>query len=271
MRLADLNLAAMIRHRMQTTPNSLLREQDGALLFTIERPAANGHLNGALRINAEADAGQVLDQARSFFQLTQPDFMIWVRDEQDADLEQALRDAGFTAIREPGSPCMVLQRRLGPALPSAGTELCRVADARDVADYAQVMVAAFGMTEDVAQAVFGETASLVAPHVAAFIARQQNVPVAAAMTLITGEVAGIYFVGTVPEARGQGLGKLRHSCGDQRGLRSRRSCRDFASISRRRTALPAHGLSGAHALPMVSLDSPLEIRDHDKVDRISKS
>lgn len=46
---------------------------------------------------------------------------------------------------------------------------------------------------------------LVQPHVAAFVARLDGVPVAAAMTLVTHGVAGIYWVGTTPEARGRGL------------------------------------------------------------------
>ena len=70
------------------------------------------------------------------------------------------------------------------------------------------LVAAEFMTNEAARAVFGETESLVAPQVAAFIVRHKNVPVAAAMTLIAARVAGIYFVGTVPEARGRGLGEL---------------------------------------------------------------
>lgn len=206
--LADLNLAAMIRHRVKMTPMGLLQEQDGVLLFTIGCPAANGHLNGVLRLNAETDAVKVLDQARRFFQPLQRDFMVWVRDERDDDLEQALCDAGFTVVREAGIPGMALQGRLDPVSPSADLELRRVASAQDVADYAQVVVAAFGLTNEVARAVFGRTESLVAPQVAAFIVRHQNVPVAAAMTLMAAEVAGIYFVGTVPEARGRGRGEL---------------------------------------------------------------
>ncbi|MBA3716465.1 MAG: GNAT family N-acetyltransferase [Pyrinomonadaceae bacterium] len=205
--LADLNLAAMIRHRMKMAPNGLLQEQDGVLLFTIGCPAANGHLNGVLRVNDETDAVKILDRARRFFQPLKRDFMVWVRDERDDDLEQALRDAGFTVDREPGIPCMALQRRLDQVSPSADIELRSVVSAEDVADYAQVMVAAFGMTNEVARAVFGETESLVAPQVAAFIVHHNNVPVAAAMTLIAAKVAGIYFVGTVPEARGRGLGE----------------------------------------------------------------
>jgi len=188
--------------------NGLLQEQDGVLLFTIGCPAANGHLNGVMRMNDEIDAAGVLERARRFFQPLKRDFMVWVRDERDNDLEQALRNAGFTVVREAGIPGMVLQQRLDPVSPSADIELRRVASARDVADYAQVTDAAFGLTNEVAQAVFGRTESLVAPQVAAFIVRHKNVPVAAAMTLLAVEVAGIYFVGTIPEARGRGLGDL---------------------------------------------------------------
>jgi len=49
-RLADLNLAAMIRHRVKMTPHGLHQEQNGVLLFTIGCPAANGYLNGDMTI-----------------------------------------------------------------------------------------------------------------------------------------------------------------------------------------------------------------------------
>lgn len=178
------------------------------MMFTIGRPAASGYLNGALRVDSGGDSAQALAQIRGFFDSSAQEFIVWVRDERDADLEQALLDEGFTATRKPGMPCMTRYRPFEEISPPDNIELRPVRDKRGAEDYARVTTSAFGMTEEMASAVFGEVRSLVAPHVVAFVAHRENVPVAAAMTLLVDEVAGIYYVGTVPEARGRGLGEL---------------------------------------------------------------
>src|SRR5262249_7478015 len=78
----------------------------------------------------------------------------------------------------------------------------------DVAAYGQVMGAAYatyGMPEDVLPSMLGNLDTLRAPHIVAFVARVEGKPVAGAMTVVTHGVAGIYWVGTTPEARGRGL------------------------------------------------------------------
>jgi ribosomal protein S18 acetylase RimI-like enzyme len=209
-RLADLNLAAMIRHRMRTTAGALLEERDGLLLFSVGRAVASAHLNGALRLAPGADATELLARARPFFGAPPREFVVWTRDEGDADLEEGLRRAGFVISREPGIPCMVTRRRLdqGAPAPPDGIELRPVAGADDAEDYARVAEHAFDLAPDLARAIFAGPEGLLAPHVAAFVARSAGVPVASALTLQAEGVAGIYYVGTVPEARGRGLGEL---------------------------------------------------------------
>jgi ribosomal protein S18 acetylase RimI-like enzyme len=207
-RLADLNLAAMIRHRMRTTAGAVLEERDGVLLFSIGRAVASAHLNGVLRLAPGADAAEVLARARRFFDGPPRQFVVWTRHEADADLEEVLRRAGLVLTREPGIPCMVTRRRLGETAPPAGIELRPVAGARDAADYARVAASAFDLDLDLARAIFAGPDGLLAPHVAAFVARREGVPVASALTLRAVGIAGIYYVGTVPAARGQGLGEL---------------------------------------------------------------
>ena len=46
------------------------------------------------------------------------------------------------------------------------------------------------------------------PDVRAVVARDRGRPVAAAMVVASGAVAGIQLVGTIPGARGRGLGEL---------------------------------------------------------------
>ena len=207
-RLADLNLVAMIRHRMRTTAGARFQEEEGALLYSVGRPVASAHLNGVLILDAGADAGTLLARARRFFGPSSVEFVIWVRDVDDADLEAGLRGAGLVATREPGIPCMFIERPFDDVAPPEDIELRRVQDIGDAEDYARVVTTAFELEEEVARAVFAGRECLLAPHVAAFVARHRGVPVAAALILLADSVAGLYYVGTVPDARGRRLGEL---------------------------------------------------------------
>lgn len=207
-RAAHINLAATIRHRIQHSHKGRIFEQDGVLMFSIGHSVASGHLNGLLKLNGDAGHAEILDKTQAFFQPLTNDFTVWVRDQIDDGFETALRNSGFVSVREPGIPCMVLHERLASISSPADITLSRVTEEKDAADYAQVMVTAFGLSNDVSQDAFGRKECLFAPNVAAFIARRNNVPVAAATTVQTENVAGVYYVGTIPEARGQGLGEL---------------------------------------------------------------
>ncbi len=206
--LADINLAATIRHQMQTTSGSRIQENNGILMFSIGRAIVDAHFNGVLRLDTQIDAAQIVTQAEQFFDFVKGGGTFWIREHADADLEAVLQESGYKAVRVPGSPCMFLDRRLEPTLLPDNIELNRVTDGQDASDYAQVMITAFGMESDIAHTVFGNPKALAAPQVTAFIARRQSVPLAAALTVASGDVAGVYYVGTIPEARGRGLGEL---------------------------------------------------------------
>ncbi|MEO8605666.1 MAG: GNAT family N-acetyltransferase, partial [bacterium] len=87
----------------------------------------------------------------------------------------------------------------------------RVTTPADAADFAAVMdpaYASLGMPGGVAAAQFARLESLVAPHIVALLADLDGAPVAGAMTIVTHGVAGVYWVGTLPAARGRGLAEL---------------------------------------------------------------
>lgn len=106
---------------------------------------------------------------------------------------------------------MVLAHRLREAEPPSGVSLRLVRSPSDVASFALVngeAYATYGMPPDTTPALFARPEVLTAPHIAAFLALVDDVPAAAAMTIVTHGVAGIYWVGTVPAMRGRGLAEL---------------------------------------------------------------
>jgi GNAT superfamily N-acetyltransferase len=204
---ADLNYAEAQREFTRRAGGVVL-EEGGVLCF------AGGHsmpvlMNGVMRIDPGVPAEEVLDRARRFFRVHRRGFSVLARGAADADLDAAAEAAGFVAMGD--APGMVLRERsLDPAVPP-GITVRRVATTADVAAFAEVQAeayATYGMPKDVAPAVFARLESAVAPHIVAFVALAGDAPVAGAMTIVTHGVSGVYWVGTVPAARGRGLAAL---------------------------------------------------------------
>jgi GNAT superfamily N-acetyltransferase len=204
--LSDLNYAEATRELTRRAGGAVL-DEDGVMLYAGAHPLPV-LVNGVMRTGDGPDATDVLARADAFFAARGRGYTISIRAHADPDLLDAATAAGLTPFGSP--PAMILEGRLADTDPPGDVTLARVADADDVADFAAVSGAAYatyGMPPDVTPAILVREV-VVAPHVVAFLARIAGKPVAAAMTIVTHGVAGIYWVGTVPEARGHGLAEL---------------------------------------------------------------
>jgi ribosomal protein S18 acetylase RimI-like enzyme len=205
--LSDLNYAEALRDLARRS-GGVVQDQDGLMLYTgmHELPVL---VNGAFRTDARLPPAAVLGRAREFFARHGRGYTVHIRAHADGDLRVAAEDAGLVPMGD--LPGMVLDHRLGDASPPAGVTLRRVATAADAAAFGDVMGAAYatyGMPSDVAPACIGRLEVLSAPHIVTFLALLDGTPAAGAMTVVTHGVAGIYWVGTIPDARGRGLAEL---------------------------------------------------------------
>ena len=215
--LCDLNFAEALRD-LARRAGGAVHDEDGLLLYTGPHPLPV-LVNAALRTESRLPAAEVLNRAREFFARYGRGYTVVIRAHADEDLRAAALAAGLTTMGE--MPAMVLDHRLPEAEPPPGVELRRVRTSADVAAYADVMGAAYatyGMPPDVMPLVLGRIETLVAPHIAAFLALVAGAPAAGAMTVVTHGVAGIYWVGTHPEARGRGLAELCTRAAGNAGL-----------------------------------------------------
>jgi GNAT superfamily N-acetyltransferase len=90
-----------------------------------------------------------------------------------------------------------------------GTTIARVADERALEQWVRTCLTGFGASDanvGPAVATFTRLALMGGSEWHCFLATLRDEPVASAATLMTGGVAGIYWVGTVPGARRRGLG-----------------------------------------------------------------
>ena len=206
--LADLNLAAVIKSRMNSIPNATLLEQHGQLAYSIGMPILDGHLNGILRYSQDNNTQNIREFCNDFLQRLGHGFVIWIRDHADSKLETSLRSLGLAPMREPGSAGMITEQRL--SLPETPTDfqIAKVSTNEEAEDFNRVIAASFGMPLAISQLAIGRLSQLTKPNVAAFVIKSQGQAVAAGMTVVEHGVAGLYYIGTIPQARGRGLGEL---------------------------------------------------------------
>ncbi len=164
--------------------------------------------NAAFRTDDEVDPEAFLARAIAFFAERGRGFSVWARArvEQDRSLIAAAQTAGLQPVYE--MPEMILGARLEEKLPPEGIELRRVDSAAEASEYWRVAALAYSSL-GFPREIFGSYtnhAGLLADNVVAFLAHLDGQPAAIAMTIVSHGVAGIYWVGSVEEARGRGLG-----------------------------------------------------------------
>jgi ribosomal protein S18 acetylase RimI-like enzyme len=204
--LSDLNYWEAMRDLSRRAGGTVV-DEDGLLLYT------GGHplpvlMNGCFRTDTRIPPAQVLARAERFFARHGRGYTIVTRAHVDQELKTAAEASGLLLMGD--MPDMVLDHRLPDATLPAGVELVRVTTEQDAKDYGWVQgvaYATYGMPEDVLPASLPLDA-LHAPHIVAMLARVDGKPAAGAMVVVTHGVAGIYWVGTTPEARGKGLAEL---------------------------------------------------------------
>jgi hypothetical protein len=206
--LGHLNLIELSRESTRWGTGGALEESGGILLY-----ATGSWLpvvcNGAFRTDDTAPPSEVITRADAFFGARRRGYTVMVRDiPADEELESACRAAGLETFGQP-SPEMIATAPV-PASRPAGIDIRPVTTDDGVSDFARVTGAAYstyGMPVDTtAQLLSLPHRVLAAPHLVALVAYDADEPVAAAMTLLTHGIAGIYWVGTVEKARRSGLG-----------------------------------------------------------------
>jgi GNAT superfamily N-acetyltransferase len=207
----DRNLATVLRVGARTAPDGVLEDDGRLLLVSLNRTWPAPYTNGAFRLDRSLPPGEVLARARDFFAGRSSGYCVWVAAHADADLEAAALENGLAQITPTGAPRMALDHRLPPAVAPPGITLEEVADEAGRLAYLAVTLEAYAETPNPPDALEAQMSTLEAvagPEVRAVVAHSEGRPVAAAMVVNSDLVAGIQFVGTVPDARGRGLGEL---------------------------------------------------------------
>jgi ribosomal protein S18 acetylase RimI-like enzyme len=197
---AALNEQELWREMVRWSGGRIVEER-GVLL--VSGPSA--YLRVAIRSDPLVDGEAVVARATEFFDGEPAGFLVLVRRPDDEDIERAAVAQGFVAGWTE-RPMVLTAAPAARDLPD-DVDVRVVADERAVVDYGRVVAVANddpGERERAPLLFHGET--IVAPHIAAFVAYLGDEPVACAMTLVSHRVAGVFYVATVEHARRRGLG-----------------------------------------------------------------
>jgi GNAT superfamily N-acetyltransferase len=205
---SHLNLVDSSRQLFELDPGAKVEAEQG-WLFGAGRSPHPAISNAAFRIDDGLDPALLLERAQAFFGAQGRGFSLWVRDgaPEDHDLITAAETAGLNEVFS--MPEMALEQRAEQSPLPSNVELCQLSDVAEAEGYWQVATAAYasiGFPPEVF-AFYENHRGLLADNVAAFLAFRDGEPVAIAMTIVSHGVAGIYCVGSVERARGQGLGR----------------------------------------------------------------
>jgi GNAT superfamily N-acetyltransferase len=205
---AHLNLVDSSRQFFELDPDAAIEAEPG-WLFGAGSSTHPVISNGAFRRDDDVDAGEFVARAKEFFASRGRGFSIWVRGGQaeDRDLVEAAEAAGLQLVYE--MPEMTLAEKLEPPELPAGAKLRKLTAVEQANDFWRVAITSYADIGFPPEIFAGYTnhAGLLAENVVAFLALLDGEPVGIAMTMVSHGVAGIYWVGSLEQARGKGIGR----------------------------------------------------------------
>ncbi|MFO7568417.1 MAG: GNAT family N-acetyltransferase [Smithellaceae bacterium] len=212
-RLSDLNLAESIREAARWNMGGEIREQGDLLLTTGISPFPT--LNVAMNLSdGDPDRAEaIFAHVRSFYAERKSPFSLHLRGHADTALEALCLREKMTPISD--APGMILEQPLQAGNLPPGIEIRREDNISAVVDFRSVSVASYqslGMPAHVGEQIFATPGRLLRPYIDRVVAYDKDRPVSAAMAIYSHGIAGLYWVGTVPAARGSGLGEACVTC-----------------------------------------------------------
>lgn len=206
--LADLNYAEAMREQLRWSGTGEMRESRDWLVALGGDPFPVGFLNAAIPLcpQAASDARGRIEEIGRYFAEHRRGFTVHVPIHYPAEIIAACEELGLQPFGD--TPGMVLEARVREHTSARGIEVRVVTDAAGARDFARVSARSYstmGLPEEVSLAIFALCERILRPHMVSVVAYLAGVPVAAAMTILSHGIAGVYWVGTVEEARGNGL------------------------------------------------------------------
>jgi len=206
--LGHLNLAEFNREIARWSGDrGEIHEADGVLCFATGSTAPQV-VNGMQRLDPSVEPGHALDVATAWFRERGRGFTIFIPTHEH-DFVDAARARGIEPPLATVTPEMVC-RSVPDARPlPEGIELRWVEDESGVHDFCAVNEEAYspdGRPLTMFREITRDANRFCAPHIRTVVAYSGDRAVAAAQTIYSHGIAGVFAVGTRSDARGKGVG-----------------------------------------------------------------
>jgi GNAT superfamily N-acetyltransferase len=202
---ADANRAEFTREHARWLPPTALEEHTDLLLCAAGTQFPAGPWNSLLPLGRAPAAPDVLRVGEQFFFGLRRGFTIYTRGHLDSELCRAAAQAGYASAGE--APGMALTERiLVPALPH-GVSVRQVESESDAQTFIDIQADAYEtmrLPASVTRKLLGQPQRWLSSYCTAHVLYANERALAGGMLLYSHGIAGVYWVGTRPEARGHG-------------------------------------------------------------------
>ncbi len=210
--LGDISLAEGIRENVRWHRDGRIEEHGDLLLTAGVDPFPVGYSNCAMLLGPRppepAEAERAIALADEFFGGLGRGYTVWIRAHLDAHLEANRVKAGLSCFSD--MPGMVLEAPTPERPLAAGVRVAQVEDSAGASALTAVEAAGYatvGMPAENTARAFSTPERILNPHTIAVLGYLEEKPVSAAIAILSNGIAGLYWVVTLPEARGRGLGE----------------------------------------------------------------
>lgn len=204
--LADLNLAESVRETARWNAASEIIERDDILLIRGADSSPVTNVAVPIARGDGAGSGRTMEIIKAFYREHDAMYSVQIRGHADAALEAACLRENMVSISN--SPGMMIDAMIPEKPLPADTEVRTVTDAAAAADFAAVAIDSYqslGMPPEIGRVIFASPERCLIPGSHMVVAYCSGKPVSCAMTIFSHSIAGIYWVGTIGEARARGM------------------------------------------------------------------
>lgn len=185
-----------------------VHDRDGILLVAGATGFPGSYWNAGARNSLDVKPKDMDEAARAFFAPKRRMFTFTVIEKQDGDLEEYLLANGYETRF--GMPCMSVTEPLPERSAPEGMRIETMTTAQHARDFVAASAAAYSIVlpEKHIYALFAKPEALLREDILGAIAYRGEEPVAAGFAFMSGEGAGLYWIGARPDAGRNGLGTL---------------------------------------------------------------
>ncbi len=207
-RLSNENYLESIRVHATFQDPCEVYDRDGIFLVAGATGVPGSYWNAGARNTLDVKPKDMDEAARAFFAPKKRMFTFTVIGKQDGDLEDYLRANEYE--ERFGMPCMSVVRPLPERATPEGVRVVPITTLQHVHDFVEASAAAYSVVlpERHMRAMFSKPDALLHEDILGAVAYRGEEPVAAGFALMSGEGAGLYWIGSRPDVERQGLGTL---------------------------------------------------------------